>query len=288
VPFALVSYSSSSTASVGPSPQGTSKVRLDRGCGVRYWSRAGMYASVRPTGSCRSSSASGLWTVIGAVSVMVMSSRSVVIGSKRTTPFSSTPAIVEPSGELMSTSVGRVESPPAGASTISPTACLSGQRRWMVGLSPAIQAVDRLPSVRLRGESPVPSRAVESAVAVIRFRCSGATLYSSSSSSSLGTGIALAFTSYVPADSEVQRRCSPASVPVGEKPPGSVARCSETTSAAASVRSASVGSRSMRVTWTSGMVISEKPAPDRSERRAAESTMVTFSQLVAPSGALMR
>ncbi len=212
----------------------------------------------------------------------------MVIGGKRTQPFSSTPAITAPSGEEMSTSVGRVDRPPAAGSTISPTGCLSGQRRWMVGRSPAIHAVVRSPSVRLRADSPAPRAAVESAVAVMRPAWSGAISYSSRSSSSPVTGTALAFTSYVPAVAVEKRRCRPASVPVGENPAGSAVRCRETTSAEASLSPASVGSRSRRVTWTSGRSISEKPAPASPVRRATESVIVSFIQLDVPFGALTR
>lgn len=129
---------------------------------------------------------------------------------------------------------------------------------------------------------------MESAVAVMRLRWSGATSYSSLSSSSPLTGTALACTAYVPAVAVAKRRCRPASVPVGEIPAGSGTRCRETISAAESEVSASVGSRSSRVTCTCGRVISENPAPARPVRRATESTIVSFIQPVAPAGALMR
>ncbi len=285
VPRTLVSYSSSSTASTGPFPQASETSRVPDGCGVRYWSRAGTYASVRPTGSCRSSPTTGLCRVSGAVRVTVTSSRSVVIGGKRTQPFSSTSATAAPSGELMCTSAARADRPPAGASTSSPTGCSPSQLRWKVGRSPATHAVVRSPSVRLRADRPAPRRAVESAVATIRLRCSGATSYSSRSSASPGTATARAVTSYVPAAPVVNRRCSPASVPTADNPVGSAARCREITSAVAVDFSASVGSRSSRVTCTSGRSISEKPAPVRPARSAVESTIVSFIQPVAPAGA---
>ena len=52
-----------------------------------------------------------------------------------------------------------------------------------------------------------------------------------------------------------------ASVPVGEIPAGSGTRCRETISAGASEESASAGSRSSRVTCTSGRSISSWPVP---------------------------
>lgn len=141
--------------------------------------------------------------------------------------------------------------------------------------------------VRLRADRPVPRVAVESAVAVMRLRWSGATSYSSLSSSSPVTGTALAFTECVPEAAVSKRRCRPASVPVGEIPAGSGTRCRETISAGASEESASAGSRSSRVTCTSGRSISENPAPARPVLRATESTIVSFIQPVVPGGDLM-
>ena len=128
--------------------------------------------SARP-GAAAACPATGLWRVSGAVLLMVMSSRSVVMAGKRTQPFSSTPAMAAPSGELMCTCSGRVESPPAAARTSSPTRFFPGQRRWSTGESPAIHAVVRSPSMRLRGAERGAGRLVESAVTTIRVPLSG-------------------------------------------------------------------------------------------------------------------
>ncbi len=84
----------------------------------------------------------------------------------------------------------------------------------------------------------------------------------------------------------MNRRCSPTSAEAGESPPGSLPRCSAYVSLAASVPCASAGSLSSRVTWTPGMVTSEKPAPDSPGLGSCESRMVIFSHFACPTGAL--
>ncbi len=225
-PSARVSRNVPPTDSTGPLPQGSSKAVPGFGCGVRYSSSAGMWISLSPTGSCNRSSATGLWTVSGACREMVMSSRSVLIGEKRAIPFSSTAATAVPSGELICTCSGRVESPPAAAKTISPTSFFSGHDRCRTGRSPAIHAVVRSPSVRLRALRPVPSRAVESALTSIRSR-SPVSSNSSLSKASPGTGTALAESRYAPGSRGVNCRCRPTSAATDDSPPGSLPRRSE-------------------------------------------------------------
>ncbi len=209
------------------------------------------------------------------------------MGSKRAWPFSSTPAVAAPSGELTRICSGRVERPPAAASTISSTARFPGQRRCRVGLSPAIQAVVRSPSTRLRGLSERPEpKLVESAVAVMRSFCRGATRSSSWSSSGPGTARALADTSYDALAPVRNWRCSPTSAETGERPPGSLPRCREYVADGAVDFSSSVGSCSSRVTCTSGIDTSERPAPDSPARGVCDPVIVIFSHFATPAGAL--
>lgn len=163
---------------------------------------------------------------------------------------------------------------------------MPGQLRWTTGRSPAIQAVVRSPSTRLRAPSDVPLRLVESTAAVSRFFGPEAERSSSSSRAPPGTATARADTWYSPDSSVLNRRCSPTSADAGDKPPASVPRCREYTVAAASVRAASAGSTSMRVTCTSGTDTSENPAPERPGRACCAARTVIFIQEASPTGAL--